>query len=82
VQPFSEGQQQAKGVYSVQKCQLKLQRNVLMQPHYARFCWSTCTVSAVIQSTEEKVGPVSAMKAYVQRGGIAPLILNLSTRWK
>jgi hypothetical protein len=30
----------------------------------------------------EKVGPVRAMKAYVQRGGTAPLILNLGTRWR
>jgi hypothetical protein len=33
-------------------------------------------------ATKGKVVPVHAMKAYRGSGGIAPFILNLSTRWE
>jgi hypothetical protein len=35
-----------------------------------------------LEVKEGKIVPVHAMKAYWRSRGIAPLILNLSTRWK
>ena len=61
--------------------------------HYnrSRYPWadktlnSSINLSPVVNSkhiSTENVGPIKAIKSYRERGGIAPFVLNLGTRWR